>query len=228
MAYKRERGQLINDDPISMTVPGAAGALVSNVLDLLKWHQALEAGEFISAASYEAMYRPTTLPDGKVQKYGYGWGLADMAGHRKLSHGGGINGFSTMIARYPDDRLAVIVLANTAGAPAGGIESRIAKVMLGIEEQPIQDLPTDDAMLRPLAGTYEIDGNKWTITIDDGKLFAQSGRLVVDRLKYQGNLKFVSSTNEEVRLTFQVVDGRCGSIEVVTPDQTLTATRTEP
>ncbi|HEY4308182.1 MAG TPA: serine hydrolase domain-containing protein [Pirellulales bacterium] len=228
MAYKRERGQLINDDPISMTVPGAAGALVSNVLDLLKWHQALEAGEFISAASYEAMYRPTTLPDGKVQKYGYGWGLADMAGHRKLSHGGGINGFSTMIGRYPDDRLAVIVLANTAGAPAGGIESRIAKVMLGIEEQPIQDLPTDEALLRPLAGTYEFDGNKWTITIDEGKLYAQSGRLVVDRLKYQGNLKFASSINEEVRLTFQVVDGRCVSVEVVTPDQTLTATRTEP
>ena len=122
--YKRARGEIVIDDPISMTAPFAAGALVSNVLDLIKWHQALEAGDFLSSASYEAMYRPTTLPDGKVQKYGYGWGLGDLAGHRKLSHGGGINGFSTMIARYPDDRLAVIVLANTAGAPAGGIEAQ--------------------------------------------------------------------------------------------------------
>ena len=38
--YKRSLGELVNDDPISMTAPFAAGALVSNVLDLVKWHQA--------------------------------------------------------------------------------------------------------------------------------------------------------------------------------------------
>ena len=48
MAYKRQHGELVNDDPIGMTAPGAAGALVSNVLDLLKPHQRLEAGDFIS------------------------------------------------------------------------------------------------------------------------------------------------------------------------------------
>ena len=107
------------------------GALVSNVLDLVKWHQALEAGELVSSASYEAMYRPTKLADGNEQPYGYGWGLGELAGNRKLSHGGGINGFSTMIARYPDDRLAVIVLANTAGFNTGAVEGQIAKVLLG-------------------------------------------------------------------------------------------------
>ncbi len=225
MAYKRERGQLINDAPISMTAPGAAGRCVSNVLDLLKWHQALEAGDFISAASYEVMYRPTSLPDGKVQKYGYGWGLGEMAGHRKLSHGGGINGFSTMIGRYPDDRLAVIVLANTAGAPAGGIESRIAKVMLGIEDPPIEDRETDTVLVTPLAGTYDLEGDKLQVIAEDGKLYVQAPRQPRDRLKYQGDLKFVASANEEVRFAFKVVDGKATTVDVDLPGQSLTAKR---
>ena len=111
MGYKLMLGQLINDDPMSMDAPGAAGALVSNVLDLIKWHQALESGTLLKSESFEAMYRETKLPEGKTQPYGYGWGVGDLSGHRKLSHGGGINGFSTMIARYPSDRLAIILLS---------------------------------------------------------------------------------------------------------------------
>jgi D-alanyl-D-alanine carboxypeptidase len=225
MAYKRQRGELVNDDPIGMTAPGAAGALVSNVLDLLKWHQALEAGDFISPASYEAMYRPTTLADGKVQKYGYGWVPGEMAGHRKLSHGGGINGFSTMIGRYPLDRLAVIVLANTAGAPAGGIESRIAKVMLGIGDRPVEDRETDAALLAPLAGKYDLEGEKLEFIVEDGKLFVQAPRQPRDRLKYQGDFVFVVAANEETKFTFKVTDGKATTIEVDLPGQSLTATR---
>ena len=228
MGYKRERGKLVNDDPISMTAPGAAGALVSNVLDLLKWHQALEAGDFLSPASYEVMYRTTTLPDGKVQKYGYGWGLGETAGHRKLSHGGGINGFSTMIARYPDDRLAVIVLANTARAPAGGIANRIAKVMLGIPEPDVVDLPADETVLRPLVGTYDLMDEKWQVTIEEGKLHVQVPRRPGDPLKYQGDLKFVSSRDDQVRLTFQMTDGKVTGVEIETPDETLTAKPVDP
>jgi len=226
--YKRERGAIVNDDPISMKVPGAAGALVSNVLDLLKWHQALEAGELLSSASYEAMYRPTALPDGKTQKYGYGWGLGEMAGHQKLSHGGGINGFSTMIARYPLDRLAVIVLANTAGAPAGGIESRIAKVMLSIEDRPVVDLPTDEALLKPLAGTYELMDQKVQVTIAEGKLYLQPPGQPRDRLKYQGDLQFIPSANEELRFKFKINDGKVTEIEIETPGEATSAKPVDP
>src|SRR5262249_35630585 len=154
MGYKNLLGQLVNDDPMSMDAPGAAGGLVSNVLDLIKWHQALEAGELLASASSEAMYRPTKLADGSTRPYGYGWGIGALAGHRKLSHGGGINGFSTMIARYPDDRLAVIVLSNTAGANTGAVERDIAKVMLQIEQKPPADPPTPAAPITELPGTY--------------------------------------------------------------------------
>jgi D-alanyl-D-alanine carboxypeptidase len=227
-AYKRARGELVNDDPISMNAPGAAGALVSNVLDLVKWHQALEAGDFLSSASYDSLYRPTKLADGKEQKYGYGWGLGEIAGHRKLSHGGGINGFSTMIARYPDDRLAVIVLSNTAGAPSPGIESRIARVMLGIEEKPVVDLPADEQLLKPLLGTYELNDGKLQITMEEGKLHAQLPSQPRDRLKYQGDQQFVSSFNDDVRFTFKLADGKVTGVDIEGPGGSSSAKRVEP
>ena len=151
-----------------------------------------------------------------------------MAGHRQLSHGGGINGFSTMIARYPDDRLAVIVLSNTAGAPAGGIASRIAKVMLGIEEKPVVDLPADEELLKPLVGTYDLDDEKLQITMEEGKLYVQPPGQSRDRLKYQGDQQFVSSSNEEVRFTFKLADGKASGVEVESPGGSSSAQRVEP
>jgi CubicO group peptidase (beta-lactamase class C family) len=225
MGYKLMLGQLINDDPMSMDAPGAAGALVSNVLDLIKWHQALESGMLLKSESFEAMYRETKLPDGKTQPYGYGWGLGELAGHRKLSHGGGINGFSTMIARYPSDRLAIVLLSNTAGSNMGALETHIAKLILGIDDKPIVDLPIDEARLKQIAGTYEIEGLKVELTVEEGKLFATLPGQPKDRLKYQGDQKFVSSNNSGIRVTFAPAEGEVQGFEAETDGQKLSGKR---
>jgi D-alanyl-D-alanine carboxypeptidase len=221
--YRPFLGALTNDDPMNMNTPGAAGGLVSNVLDLVKWDQALEAGLLVSASSYEAMYRPTKLADDKTQPYGYGWGLGDLEGHRKISHGGGINGFSTMIARYPDDRLCVIVLSNTAGP----LENKIAKLRLGIEDKPIEDLPTDAEMLRPFVGSYQRDEQRVTISSEEGKLYVQPPGRPKNRLKYQGNNTFVPAEDAEVRITFDVKGDRAESFELRNPGGSFRATRVE-
>jgi CubicO group peptidase (beta-lactamase class C family) len=227
MGYKNFLGQLSNDDAMSMDAPGAAGALVSNVLDLVKWIQALDEGKLLSSASYEAMYRETKLTDGSPRPYGYGWGLGEMAGHRKLSHGGGINGFSTMIARYPSDRLGVVVLSNTAGANVAAVESRTAKLLLGIEDKPIADLPTEPELLKRLVGKYQLANGKVEITVDDGKLYATPEGQPKDRLKYQGGGQFVASTKPDIRLTFSGEDPQAQGFEVEMEGQKLSAKRAQ-
>lgn len=227
MGYKLLVGQLVNDDPLSMDAPGAAGALVSNVLDLVKWHQSLEAGNLLSSASYEVMYRETRLADGATRPYGYGWGLGELAGHRKLSHGGGINGFSTMIARYPTDRLAVIVLSNTAGANVGGVENRIANLLLGIEEKLVADLPIEAELLERLVGKYQLADGRVELTAEDGKLYATPEGQPRDRLKYQGNRQFVSSKDSGIRVQFAGEDGQAKGFEVEMAGQKLSARRAD-
>jgi CubicO group peptidase (beta-lactamase class C family) len=237
--YKYFFGQLTNDDGISMDPPFAAGALVSNIIDMIKWHQALEAGALVSSKSYEEMARPTTLANGTSRPYGYGWRLGRLSGHNTIGHGGGINGFSTMISRYPDDRLAVVVLSNTSGADPGAVSDRIAKVMLGIEEEaerrenkpdaerpdpdksnaetPIADSPIDAALLEQLTGKYRFMDEEIEIISQDGQLLARLKGRTPDRLQHQGERKFVHAGDSELRITFTPHEGQATEFEVQGP-----------
>lgn len=147
--YELEEGELVNDDPISMTQPFAAGSLCSTVLDLLSWQAALESGEVVSADSYTRMTTEGTLNDGEATGYGYGLGVGDLDSHLRVSHGGGINGFVTHLASYPDDDLRVVVLTNTPGPTVGRLSEWIARLALGLSIEEIKDLPIDEAAAAP-------------------------------------------------------------------------------
>ena len=84
----------------------------------------------IPAELYELMYRRTRLSDGTTHPYGYGWVLNEFRGRRRISHGGGIFGFNTIIARYPEARLAVIILSNTSGSRPERLEREITELLL--------------------------------------------------------------------------------------------------
>jgi D-alanyl-D-alanine carboxypeptidase len=58
--------------------------------------------------------------------YGLGVDVNSQGGHRALSHGGEVSGFTAQNIVFPDDRAAVVVLTNqdaasASGAIAGGI-----------------------------------------------------------------------------------------------------------
>jgi CubicO group peptidase (beta-lactamase class C family) len=120
------------------TQPFAAGALVSTVADLARWDAALAARKLLKPASYEAMWTPATLNGGATAPYGFGWGVDKINGHRRISHGGGITGFSTFISRFPDDGLTVVVLTNMSGGAAGAMTAGIAGIVVPALAPPAQ------------------------------------------------------------------------------------------
>jgi len=105
---------------LSMTLPYAAGSLYSTVGDLLIWDQALYSGKVVSEASLKEQFTDYG------NKYGFGWTIDKAYGHDRLSHGGGINGFATFIARYPQDRLLVVALSNYVNGVPGRLEAELA------------------------------------------------------------------------------------------------------
>ncbi|MGH9662701.1 MAG: serine hydrolase, partial [Bryobacteraceae bacterium] len=117
-------GNLVNADYIDMTIPLGAGSLYSTVDDLYKWDQALYGERLLKQAALDRMFRSHVKmgPGG----YGYGWGIGP---RNSVFHGGGIDGFATLITRYPGDRAVVIALSNFqhAAVPAIGreLESRL-------------------------------------------------------------------------------------------------------
>src|SRR5688572_16339414 len=110
----------------------AAGGLVSTVEDMARWEIALQAGTNIKPSTLAEMAVPVKLKnDSTVQDagrgYGLGWDLQTNQGHRMMGHGGDhVTGFTANFARFPDDKLAVIVLTNLMPLDIGAITTRIA------------------------------------------------------------------------------------------------------
>jgi CubicO group peptidase (beta-lactamase class C family) len=111
--YRLVKGELKNQEWVSPTLNTTAdGALYTNVLDLAKWDAALWERKFVKPSSYEAMWTPVKLNDGKTHPYGFGWFLDNKNGRRAVSHDGAWQGFTMSIVRYLDDHLTIIVMTN--------------------------------------------------------------------------------------------------------------------
>lgn len=125
-------GEIRNADMLSMKVPFAAGALCSTATDLVTWTYALAGGKVVKPESYQQMTARTTLNDGTGHPYGFGLANGELAGHRRVSHGGGINGFASSLAHYPDDGVVVAVLVNRGGTKVDAIAENVARAALGV------------------------------------------------------------------------------------------------
>ena len=102
---------------LDMSVPYAAGGLYSTVLDLQRWVDALDAHALVDAAAMRRFVTPLT-DTGWGTEYAYGVAISDENGHRVVSHDGGINGFTTFLAWYPDDGLTIALLTNRQQGPS--------------------------------------------------------------------------------------------------------------
>jgi CubicO group peptidase (beta-lactamase class C family) len=154
--YQRGPGKLMPASAISMTIPFSAGGLCSTVGDLVSWSQALVAGKIIQPESFAAMSSGAILAEGEHSPYGLGLFRGELEGHARLSHAGGIEGFVSDLAYYPDADLYIAVLANTEGALASNLSEQLARIVLGIPEAEPRDLPVTEAEVQPLLGTYHI------------------------------------------------------------------------
>ena len=209
--YKVEAGALLNDDPLSMLQPFSAGALGSSVHDMLTWLQAFHERRVVSDDSYRQMTTPWTLNNGEALGYGFGLAVGDFEDHPVISHGGGINGFTTHSSYYPDDDIAIVVLCNTP-TNTGRVERRIARLMLGIPETAVQDLELDAAAMDAYVGEYQLGPLVLRVYLDDAQLMSQATGQPAFRLRAQGDHVFVPTFDDEVHLTFEVADGRAARV----------------
>jgi hypothetical protein len=155
--------------------PYAAGALYSTVQDLLIWDQALYTDRLLPAAARTVMFTP--FKDG----YAYGWAIRPASpatfGRPLIEHGGGINGFPTMIVRVPDERVTSIVLANLQTAPSNRIAHDLLAILFGEKyTAPVEHklATVDPAIYDAYVGKYTFAPTfAMTVTREGNRLMAQ-------------------------------------------------------
>jgi len=155
---------------VDSSVSYSAGAIYSTTGDLYLWHKALEKNNILSKAQQEKAYTPVK------NKYGYGWGIDSIEGKRKVSHGGGIHGFTTNISRVPEDDICIVLLSNASDPTLGEITKSIFAILYGKEyklpkERTAVKLPEEK--LKEYEGEYEINKDLHVImSVKDGELVA--------------------------------------------------------
>lgn len=98
-------------------------------------------------------------------------------GHLQYEHGGGIEGFNTEMAYYPDDKLTVIVLANLNGGAPGDIAGKLAAVVHGekvVMQSERKEIKVPHEILAKYVGSYELaPGIFITMSLDGNQFFTQ-------------------------------------------------------
>jgi CubicO group peptidase (beta-lactamase class C family) len=169
--YSPSQNGPVNSGYIDMTIPFSAGALYSTTRDLLLWEQALYGGKVLSAASLKKMTTPYK------ENYGCGLMITTAKGHLQYEHGGGIEGFNTEMAYYPDDKVTIIVLANLNGGAPGDIAAKLAAVLHGekvVMQSERKEIKVPHEILAKYVGSYELaPGIFITMSLDGNQFFTQ-------------------------------------------------------
>ncbi|MEO7765924.1 MAG: serine hydrolase [Ferruginibacter sp.] len=154
---------------VDSSVSFSAGAIYSTTGDLYKWHRALQSNAILTKAEQEKAYTPVK------SNYGYGWGIDSIEGKRRVGHGGGIHGFTTNIARVPQDDVCIILLSNASDA-VGDINKSIMAVLYNKEYEIPKERMTiklPEEKLKQYTGEYEVKPELHVIiSIKDGELLA--------------------------------------------------------
>jgi CubicO group peptidase (beta-lactamase class C family) len=111
--------------PLDTSTLYSAGAIYSTAEDLYRWDQALYTNALLPEKLRSQMFTPL------LNDYGYGWKIGHPGGRLEISHPGLIDGFAASIARYPAERVTVIVLSNMDAADVVGISNYLAALALG-------------------------------------------------------------------------------------------------
>jgi CubicO group peptidase (beta-lactamase class C family) len=108
----------------------AAGELAMTASDLARWDISVIDQKILTPASYREQQTDVRLKNGTATGYGLGVDVGVSDGHRIISHGGEVSGFTAQNSIYPDDRAAVVVETNLdATGASGAIASRIANLL---------------------------------------------------------------------------------------------------
>jgi CubicO group peptidase (beta-lactamase class C family) len=191
----------------------AAGELAMTPSDLAKWDISVIDKTLLKPESYRKQQTATLLNDGRASNYALGVITGSLQGHRMISHGGEVSGFTTQNAIFPDDRAAVVATSNlfVTSAPANVVNA-IGNLLFASNDaasahalQVARQAFTDFQQGRIDRTKFTDNANAFFNGIALGDLKASIGPC--------GKLSGVTQTTTSLRggMTYRGFSARCGS-----------------
>jgi CubicO group peptidase (beta-lactamase class C family) len=167
--------QFVNAQYLSLTLPYAAGSIMSTVDDMLKWQTAIRTNVFVKKETINKAFTNYTLNNGDKINYGYGWSLNEINDVATIEHGGAIPGYLSMGIFVPSENVYVILFSNCDCQSPEAIALEIAALAINkpkFEKGSTVKLSTEQ--LNNWVGAYKFNGEVLRfITLKDGQLYSQ-------------------------------------------------------
>ncbi|HEV2421304.1 MAG TPA: serine hydrolase domain-containing protein [Candidatus Acidoferrales bacterium] len=142
--YTHDAGVWLETDQSPTSATLGDGGIYTSLTDLAKWDDALRNHTLLSAAEFQPAVTPQNSdaavvenPDdpskssgAKPAPYGFGWFLDPYRGHPRMWHTGSSIGFRTVIERFTDNNLTIIILSNRGDLDTGALALRAADLYL--------------------------------------------------------------------------------------------------
>jgi CubicO group peptidase (beta-lactamase class C family) len=216
------------------TASWPAGFMYSNVYDLARFAIAFMNGgkidgrQVLSPAVITMMSTPHAdilgeNPSGwpRNAKYGYGLILQGYRGVRMVWHGGSIGGFGAMLVMVPQQRFAVIILANKTGRWMFETAEKAMEVMLPLDAEaeafPKPSLPMSAAEKANYVGKYMRPGTERPETAD---IFLKDNKVYLRAYGFEQAVTKVSADSFSVTVPglrgpwiFKLLSGATGKAE---------------
>jgi CubicO group peptidase (beta-lactamase class C family) len=107
-----------------------SGSVYATLQDFAAWDRSLYANDVVSENSLRQATTSGQLNNGESTGYGFGWRIGAFRGHQRFTHTGGWVGFSNVIARYPEEKLTIVILTNGGGTRPSAAMERISEIYL--------------------------------------------------------------------------------------------------
>jgi Domain of unknown function (DUF3471). len=157
----------------------------------------LQKNKLLSPASWQQVYKPFH------SKYAFGWQTDTVYGKPVVEHGGGIFGYTSMVKRFPNDDVVVIVLSNNSSPRSQELANKLAALVF---QQPVEwpskkvYVTVPGETLKAYVGDYELAPNfVIAITVEEGKLMGQpTGQSKIELFAENENKFYVEPADADV------------------------------
>ena len=176
--YNFDTKQTRNLPTREITAIAPAGSINSSANDMANWLRFIVNGgelngkRLVSKEGFDEWTKPQMkiTPNGSVS-YGFGWFVQTWKDKKVIQHGGNIDGFNSMVAAMPGEKLGFVILTNVSASSLGNEMLEI--VFSGILDEQNSAPLTDQE--RNEVGKYKFPqaGFDIEVVIEDGKLVAK-------------------------------------------------------
>jgi CubicO group peptidase (beta-lactamase class C family) len=193
-SYERE-GDKSFKNAFSNTEVVGGGGMYSTVEDLAKWVNNFDHGRVGGPGVLKQMHEQGVLNSGQTNRYACGLFIDKYKGMKLVEHGGGFAGYRSDVIRFPEQKVAIVLLGNTSEIDPAQLTRQVADIVLSgtasaketaSQEPTSSPHPTTKlsaANLDAYCGVYDFKvGVFGTVTREGDRLYAEAGGPKVELL----------------------------------------------